>query len=61
MQLKQLKWVTADIVSDTEKLISEINVFKPDYIIDFMGQGMVAQSWMFPEQWYITNIAKSLK
>ncbi len=58
MQLKQLKWVTADIVSDTEKLISEINIFKPDYIIDFMGQGMVAQSWMFPEQWYITNIAK---
>jgi len=58
MQLKQLKWVTADIVSNTAKLISEINIFKPDYIIDFMGQGMVAQSWIFPDQWYITNIAK---
>ena len=30
--------------SDTKKIISSINKFKPDYIIDFMGQGMVAQS-----------------
>ncbi len=58
VQQKKLKWVKADIVSDTERLILEINKFKPDYIIDFMGQGMVAQSWIFPEQWYITNVAK---
>ena len=31
MKLKQLKWVTADIVSDTEKLISEINIFRQLY------------------------------
>ena len=42
---KKLNWIVADIVLDTKKIISSINNFKPDYIIDFMGQGMVAQSW----------------
>ena len=55
---KKLNWIVADIVTDTKKIISSINKFKPDYIIDFMGQGMVAQSWESPNQWYNTNIAK---
>ena len=55
---KKLNWIVADIVLDTKKIISGINNFRPDYIIDFMGQGMVAQSWESPNQWYNTNIAK---
>ena len=53
-----MNWIVADVVLDTKKIISSINNFKPDYIIDFMGQGMVAQSWDSPNQWYNTNITK---
>jgi len=49
-----------DINNDLEKLIGLIEFVKPDAIIDFAGQGMVAQSWANPDQWYQTNIlAKS--
>lgn len=53
-----LSWLKADLVLDTSKIASSINSFSPDYIIDFMGQGMVAQSWISPSQWYSTNISK---
>ena len=36
----------------------EIN---PDIVIDFMGQGMVAQGWYNPEDWYETNISNKSK
>lgn len=49
-----------DINKDFEKLVCLIDFVKPDAIIDFAGQGMVAQSWANPDQWYQTNIlAKS--
>ena len=56
--LANLNWLQADLVMDTGKIASNINSFAPDYIIDFMGQGMVAHSWAFPYQWYNTNISK---
>jgi dTDP-glucose 4,6-dehydratase len=43
-------------------LIFEIlNNFQPDVVIDFAGQGMVAESWNFPEQWYQTNIVAKVR
>ena len=49
-----------DVNKDIDLLLQLIDQEKPDYIIDFAGQGMVAQSWDFPEQWYNTNlVAKS--
>lgn len=45
-----------DIRKNTEALIELISKEKPDLIVDFAGQGMVAQSWQSPEQWYDTNL-----
>jgi len=50
-----------DINNDLEKLIGLIEFVKPDAIIDFAGQGMVAQSWANPDQWYQTNILAKAK
>lgn len=44
--------------SDLKKKISQ---FEPDVLIDFAGQGMVAESWKKPDQWYITNIVSKVK
>ena len=49
-----------DINKNITLLLKLMDKEKPDIIVDFAGQGMVAQSWEFPEQWYNTNlVAKS--
>lgn len=50
-----------DINQDYEKLIQLISKTEPDTILDFAGQGMVAPSWVTPEQWYETNIVAKVK
>lgn len=40
-----------------EQIRDLVNNFKPEYVVDFAGQGMVAESWQSPEQWYLTNVA----
>ena len=51
------RWYEYNLTSDVEEMINHINRLKPNFIIDFMGQGMVAPSWQKPEVWYTTNIA----
>ena len=34
---------------------------KVDYILDFLGQGMVAESWLNPHHWYQTNVVSKVK
>ena len=34
---------------------------KPEYIVNFAAQGMVAESWLNPEHWYQTNVVSQVK
>ena len=45
-----------NINTDLEKIMELILEIKPSYIINFAAQGMVAQSWDNPIDWYQTNI-----
>lgn len=45
-----------DLNHHINEILDIIDSFKPDFIIDFAGQGMVAESWENPHQWYQTNI-----
>lgn len=51
----------ADINHDLPKIIEILEAFKPEVIVDFAGQGMVAESWENPAQWYTTNIVAKVK
>jgi len=44
-----------------EELIEYVAELKPNIVIDFMGQGMVAQSWNDPKLWIQTNSANKSK
>jgi dTDP-glucose 4,6-dehydratase len=33
-----------------------LNDFRPDFVVNFAAQSMVAQSWHNPEHWYRTNV-----
>jgi len=50
-----------DINHDTNKIAASICDFRPDYIVNFAAQSMVAQSWEHPEHWYQTNIVGNVK
>ena len=45
-----------NINTDLEKIMELILEIKPSYIINFAAQGMVAQSWDNPIDWYQTNV-----
>lgn len=40
---------------DTDRIVSLAQELEADYIVNFAAQGMVAESWENPEQWFQTN------
>jgi len=58
--LKNFKFIKADINKNLDKIKSTITKRKINYIVDFLGQGMVAESWINPEQWFQTNIISKI-
>jgi len=55
------KFYQIDINHQLTELIDILNEFKPEYIVNFAAQGMVAQSWETPEDWYQTNVVGQVK
>ena len=55
------KFEQLDINNDIEKILQRIAEEKPDVIVDFAAQSMVAPSWQYPEHWYQTNIVAKAK
>jgi dTDP-glucose 4,6-dehydratase len=54
-------FVQADLNFELEKIKKNLDEFEPEVVVDFSGQGMVAQSWEYPHQWYQTNIVSKVK
>lgn len=50
-----------DINHQLDELIDIMVDFKPEYIVNFAAQGMVAQSWEIPQDWYQTNVVAQVK
>jgi dTDP-glucose 4,6-dehydratase len=50
-----------DINADWDQIRALIEEICPKYVVDFAGQGMVAESWAHPEQWYQTNIVAKVR
>lgn len=44
-----------DLNQDMAEIISLLNAFKPENIVNFAAQSEVAPSWQHPEQWFQTN------
>ena len=55
------KFLNLDINKNIKEITDAIGEFKPEHIVDFAGQGMVAESWQDPHQWYQTNIVAKAK
>ena len=45
-----------DLNKDLKKIISLIKKHEPEFVVNFSAQGMVAESWKNPLDWYQTNL-----
>ncbi len=45
-----------DLNHDLPAVLDLIRQFRPDYIVNFAAQGMVAESWAHPAHWFQTNV-----
>jgi dTDP-glucose 4,6-dehydratase len=50
------QFVRADLNTDLDVLMAAADAFKPDCVVNFSAQGMVAQSWENPLHWFQTNV-----
>ena len=50
-----------DVNKDLNDIIKKIRSFKPKFVVNFAAQGMVAESWLKPEDWYQTNVVSQVK
>ena len=50
------KFNKIDLNKNLNKLKDLIEIFKPEIVVNFAAQGMVAESWLNPTHWYQTNL-----
>ena len=60
-KIKNFKFIRTDINKDLIKIEKIIDNNKFSLIIDFLGQGMVAESWDNADQWFKTNVYNKIK
>ena len=58
---ENFKFYSININNQLAELVEILNDFKPEYIVNFAAQGMVAQSWETPQDWYQTNVVGQVK
>lgn len=50
-----------DLNRDLDRLMDLVRSHRPSHVVNFAAQGMVAQSWEFPEHWYQTNVVAQVR
>lgn len=50
-----------DLNRQLDSLMEIINEFKPDYVVNFAAQSMVAESWQNPDHWMMTNVVSTVR
>ncbi len=50
-----------DLNRDLGAIMQIVEEFRPDYVVNFATQSMVAESWQNPEHWFQTNVVATIK
>ena len=50
-----------DLNHDLTEIMDVIHDFRPEYVVNFAAQSMVAESWQNPEHWFQTNVTATIK
>jgi len=57
---QSFRFLKMDLNHDLGVLPEVLGSFRPDYIVNFAAQSMVAESWQHPEHWYQTNVISNV-
>ncbi|MEO5958401.1 MAG: GDP-mannose 4,6-dehydratase [Opitutaceae bacterium] len=57
---QNFRFLRADLNRDLDPLMTALDAFRPEWIVNFAAQGMVAQSWAQPAHWYQTNVVANV-
>lgn len=50
-----------DLNHDLASIMDAIDEKRPDYVVNFAAQTMVAESWQYPEHWFQTNTVATIR
>ena len=56
----QFQFHQLDLNQDLAAILQVIHDARPAYVVNFAAQGMVAQSWQHPEDWFQTNVVANV-
>ncbi|MBT6051405.1 MAG: NAD-dependent epimerase/dehydratase family protein, partial [Candidatus Scalindua sp.] len=59
--IKGFRFYQFDINHDLDSIVELIHEFRPDYVVNFAAQSMVAESWQNPDQWMMTNVVSNVR
>ena len=57
---RQFEFHQLDLNRNLALVMSLINESKPEYVVNFAAQSMVAESWINPDHWYMTNTLSTI-
>lgn len=53
---QNFRFEQADLNKDLPRVLELLQEWQPDYVVNFVAQGMVAESWKRPVDWFQTNV-----
>lgn len=59
--MMSFRFFQLDLNHHLTEIMDRINTFRPDYVVNFAAQSMVAESWQHPEHWFQTNTVATVK
>jgi dTDP-glucose 4,6-dehydratase len=58
---RDIEFHQLDLNHDLDKIMALIKAKKPEYVVNFSAQSMVAQSWDHPDHWFKTNVVSTIQ
>ena len=58
--IRNFSFYKINLNNDGNRLLEIIDLKKPNFIVNFAAQGMVAESWLDPTHWFQTNIVSQV-
>lgn len=58
---EKLAFYQLDLNENIAEIMALISESKPDYVVNFAAQSMVAESWLNPGDWFMTNVVSTIK
>jgi dTDP-glucose 4,6-dehydratase len=60
-QKKHFRFMQEDLNHDLKRILSVMDEFQPQYVVNFAAQSMVAESWQNPDHWFMTNVVSTIR